>query len=173
MLSARVHVAEHASELPRKGGDALTRPSDVFLTSRWLDVVESTAGVPMKYLWTERDGARVAGLATAFASASVPRQTRCRIAQQRGSEAATRPRSPGPLPRDATCALMPSLVAGGRHLGNARVLHADQATMEDLAALVTARRIHWRGPPVPPASRSCIWTSRTAIWPNCWRHADI
>ncbi|MFD1831186.1 GNAT family N-acetyltransferase [Streptomyces desertarenae] len=137
----RVHTVERAADLPRREWDALARPSDVFLTTRWLDVVENTAGVPMAYLWTERDGVPVAALATASATASVPWTLGRPDVVLRNSAEAGLPGAAGflaGLGGDATTALMPSVVAGGRHVGNTRILYGARATDEDLEALVTA-----------------------------------
>jgi predicted N-acyltransferase len=140
-LPGGVHAVERAADLPRQAWDALTRPSDVFLTTRWLDVVECTAGVPMTYLWVERDGVPIAGLATALATSSVPWAlgrpdvVLCNSAEADLAGAAGYLAG---LPAEPVSSLMPSLVAGGRHLGNTRVLYGPQATTGDLVALVEA-----------------------------------
>lgn len=140
-LPGGVHAVERAADLPRQAWDALTRPSDVFLTTRWLDVVESTAGVPMTYLWVEREGVPVAGLATALATSSVPWALgRPDVVLHNSAEAdlAGAAGYLAGLPAESVSSLMPSLVAGGRHLGNTRVLYGPQVTTGDLVALVEA-----------------------------------
>ncbi|MFY4719822.1 GNAT family N-acetyltransferase [Streptomyces sp. LaBMicrA B280] len=138
-LPEGVRAVRHAADLPRREWDALTRPSDIFLTTRWLDVVEETAGVPMAYLWVEREGRLVAGLATALAGDTVPWSLgRPDYVLERSAEAGL----PGAkeylagLPDTPSAALMPTLLAGGRHLGNTRVLYGTSASADDLAALV-------------------------------------
>lgn len=136
-----VRAVRHAADLPRQGWDALTRPSDLYLTTRWLDVAESTAGVPMAYLWTERGGQPVAGLATALASTVVPWPLGRPDYVLRKSAAAGLPYAAdflAGLPEEPTAALMPSLLAGGRHLGNTRVLYGAEASADDLDALLAA-----------------------------------
>ncbi|MGE7388632.1 GNAT family N-acetyltransferase [Streptomyces sp. NPDC004126] len=140
-LPGGVHAVERAADLPREGWDALAGPSDIFLTCRWLDVVEATAGVPMTYLWTERDGRPVAGLATATATTSVPWALgRPDVVLRNSAEAGL----PGAgalltgLGADPSRALMPALVAGGRHVGSTRLLRSPDATAQDVGALVAA-----------------------------------
>ncbi|OPF70129.1 GNAT family N-acetyltransferase [Streptomyces antioxidans] len=136
-----VRVVRHAAALPRAEWDALTRPSDVFLSSRWLDVAEATAGVPMAYVWVERGGRVVAGLATAVAGASVPWLLGRPDHVLTRSAAAGLPHAAeflADLPKEPTEVLMPSLVAGGRHLGNTRVLYGAEASADDLDTLLAA-----------------------------------
>ncbi|WP_330330968.1 GNAT family N-acetyltransferase [Streptomyces sp. NBC_00536] len=141
LLPGGVRAVERAADLPGEGWDALAGPYDIFLTRRWLDVVEATAGVPMTYLWTERAGRLVAGLATATATTSVPWALgRPDVVLPNSAEAAL----PGAaellaaLGDDPSRALMPALVAGGRHVGSTRVLRSPDATTEDVEALVAA-----------------------------------
>ncbi|MFF7364602.1 GNAT family N-acetyltransferase [Streptomyces sp. NPDC008125] len=136
-----VHAVERAADLPREGWDALTGPSDIFLTCRWLDVVEATAGVPMTYLWTEREGRPVAGLATATATTSVPWALGRPDVVLRNSAEAELPGAAEMLAGvgdDPSKTLMPALVAGGRHVGSTRVLRSPEATDEDVESLVEA-----------------------------------
>ncbi|MER7670434.1 GNAT family N-acetyltransferase [Kitasatospora sp. NPDC096128] len=128
-----------AAELPRADWDGLTGADDLFLSTRWLDVVERTAGVPMRYLWVERDGALVAGLATALATRDAPWLLGRTDAVLRRAAASDFPDAADLLAevQDAD-ALLPSLLAGGRQLGNTRVLHGPHSRPEDLAALVGA-----------------------------------
>ena len=136
-----VHAVQRAADLPREGWDALTGPSDIFLTCRWLDVVEATAGVPMTYLWTERAGKPAAGLATAVATAAVPWALGRPDVVLRNSAEAQLPGAAeflAGLGDDPTERLMPTLLAGGRQVGSTRVLRGAQATRADLEALVTA-----------------------------------
>ncbi|MEV6766730.1 GNAT family N-acetyltransferase [Streptomyces sp. NPDC051105] len=147
-LPEGVRAVRQARALPRDEWDALTRSSDLFLTTRWLDVVEDTAGVPMAYLWIERAGKMVAGLATALADASAPWSLgRPDYVLEKSAEAGL----PGAkeiladLPGETTSALMPTLLAGGRHLGNTRVLYGREASADDLETLVTAAQSLARG----------------------------
>ncbi|WP_413796881.1 GNAT family N-acetyltransferase [Streptomyces iranensis] len=130
-----------AAALPRQGWDALTGVSDLFLTTRWLDVVEGTAGVPMAYLWVERGGRPVAGLATALAGVEAPWPLGRPDYVLERSVAAGLPYAAdflGGLSGEPTAALMPSLLAGGRHLGNTRVLWGERASVGDVDRLVAA-----------------------------------
>ncbi|WP_369173050.1 GNAT family N-acetyltransferase [Streptomyces sp. R28] len=136
-----VRAVRRAADLPRAGWDALTGPYDVFLTCRWLDVVEATAGVPMVYLWIERAGRPVAGLATATATTSVPWALgRPDVVLRKSAEAEL----PGAaemltgMGEDPSAKLMPALVAGGRHVGSTRMLLSPEATEGDAEALVAA-----------------------------------
>ena len=140
-LPGRVHAVDRAADLPREGWDALAGPHDIFLTCRWLDVVEATAGVPMTYLWTERAGRPVAGLATATATTSVPWALGRPDVVLRNSAEAELPGAAALLADiggDPSRSLMPALVAGGRHVGSTRVLRSPEATTEDVEALVAA-----------------------------------
>ncbi|MEW2257919.1 GNAT family N-acetyltransferase [Streptomyces sp. NPDC047869] len=140
-LPAGVRAVDRAADLPRRGWDALAGPGDLFLTCRWLDVAEATAGVPMRYLWTERDGQPVAALATALATASAPWMLGRPDAVLRGSADAGLPGAAEfltDLVDDPTSELLPALLAGGRHIGNTRILCGPSATEHDLAALVEA-----------------------------------
>lgn len=134
-------MVRRAADLPREGWDALAGPSDIFLTCRWLDVVEATAGVPMAYLWTERGGRPVAGLATAVATAAVPWALGKPDVVLRNSAEAELPGAAeflAGLDGDPTERLMPTLLAGGRQVGSTRVLRGAEATTADLEALVAA-----------------------------------
>lgn len=144
LLPPGVHAVDRVADLPREDWDALTGPGDIFLTCRWLEVVEATAGVPMAYLWTERAGRPVAALATALATTSVPWALgRPDVVLTKSAEEEL----PGAgellagLAADPSERLMPSLVTGGRHVGGTRLLHAPEATPEDLAALVQAAEV--------------------------------
>ncbi|MFU2339283.1 GNAT family N-acetyltransferase [Streptomyces sp. NA13] len=144
LLPPGVHAADRVADLPREEWDALTGPGDIFLTCRWLEVVESTAGVPMAYLWTERAGRPVAALATALATTSVPWALgRPDVVLPKSAEEEL-PRAAellAGLGGDPSERLMPSLVTGGRHVGGTRLLHAPEATPEDLAVLVQAAEV--------------------------------
>ncbi|MGV9884410.1 GNAT family N-acetyltransferase [Streptomyces sp. NPDC003006] len=136
-----VLAVHRSADLPRAGWDALAGPYDVFLTCRWLDVVEATAGVPMTYLWVERDGRPVAGLATARATTSVPWALGRPDVVLRNSAEAQLPGAAellASLDADPSEALMPALVAGGRHVGSTRVLCSADATGADVESLVAA-----------------------------------
>ncbi|MGC4864783.1 GNAT family N-acetyltransferase [Micromonospora sp. DT53] len=134
-----VHVVHRASELPRDRWDELAGPADIFLTCRWLDVVEATAGVPMAYLWTENAGRPVAALATALATAAVPWALGRPDVVLRNSVTAGLPGAAellAGLGDDPTGRLMPTLLAGGRQVGGTRILTGPQTTTADLEALV-------------------------------------
>ncbi|MEU8975207.1 GNAT family N-acetyltransferase [Streptomyces monashensis] len=139
-----VRAAERAADLPRAGWDALTGPYDIFLTCRWLDVVEATAGVPMTYLWVERAGKPVAALATATATTSVPWALGRPDVVLRNSAEAELPRAGALLASlggDPSDLLMPAMVAGGRHVGSTRVLSCPEASDADVESLVTAAEL--------------------------------
>ncbi len=136
-----VRMVRHAADLPRAAWDALAGPADFWLTCRWLDVVEATAGVPMAYLWTERAGTPVACLATATATAAVPwalgrPDVLLRLAAQSHLPGAAE--FLAVLPGDPTEQLMPTLLAGGRHTGSTRMLCGPDATPADITALAAA-----------------------------------
>ncbi|WIM99827.1 GNAT family N-acetyltransferase [Actinoplanes oblitus] len=138
---ADVRATSRAADLPRAGWDALAGPSDIFLTCRWLDVVEATAGVPMTYLWTERDGRPVAGLATALAGDTVPWALGRPDVVLRNSVTAGLPGAAellAGLGDDPTGRLMPTLLAGGRQVGGTRLLTGPEATAADVTSLVAA-----------------------------------
>ncbi|PNE40112.1 MULTISPECIES: GNAT family N-acetyltransferase [Streptomyces] len=140
-LPEGVHAVERTADLPRESWDALVGPYDAFLTCRWLDVVEATAGVPMTYLWRERAGRPVAALATAVATTSVPWALGRPDVVLRNSAKDGLPDAAellAGLAGDPSAVLMPALVAGGRHVGSTRVLQAPEATGEDIEALVRA-----------------------------------
>jgi predicted N-acyltransferase len=137
-------VLDTAGELRAGDWDALVGPDDLFLSTRWLRVVEATAGVGMGYLVAEAGaGSLVGGLATALADSSVPWLS----GRPDGLlERAVREQLPGAvevrsgLPADLTGALLPGLVCGGRHLGRTRVLMSgnDAEHGADIEALVAA-----------------------------------
>lgn len=140
-LPAGVHVALRAADLPRRAWDDLAGPSDIFLTCRWLDVVEATAGVPMAYLWTGPADRPVAALATALATDAVPWALGRPDAVLRNSAAAGLAGAAdllAGLGHDPTKRLMPTLLAGGRQVGGTRVLTGSDTTAADLESLVTA-----------------------------------
>ncbi|MER5950168.1 GNAT family N-acetyltransferase [Streptomyces sp. NPDC001904] len=142
-LPESVRAVSRAAELPRAGWDALAGPYDIFLTCRWLDVVEATAGVPMTYLWVERAGRQVAALATATATASVPWALGRPDVVLRNSAKDELPDAAAMLASigEPTSTLMPALVAGGRHIGNTRVLRSPDATDSDVESLVVAAEL--------------------------------
>lgn len=138
-LRSDIRVVSRSADLPRSGWDALAGPGDIFLTCRWLDVVEATAGVPMTYLWRERGGHPVAALPTALATSDVPWAFGRPDVVLGNSVAAALPGSAAflaSLGGDPTDRLMPTLLAGGRHVGGTRALWGAEATAEDLEALV-------------------------------------
>ncbi|MFF9818672.1 GNAT family N-acetyltransferase [Streptomyces sp. NPDC014006] len=140
-LPDSVLAVERAADLPRAGWDALAGPADIFLTCRWLDVVEATVGVPMAYLWIERDGEPVACLATALATSAVPWALGRPDVVLRNSAEAGLPGAAGflaDLAGDPTTELMPTLLAGGRHVGHTRILQGHRTTRDDLVRLVGA-----------------------------------
>lgn len=131
------------ADLPDAWG-ALLGPEDALLDRRWLGVVERTAGAPMRYLLLHRDGMLVAAVATAFAGKEahwpggrpdtlLARRVAADDASAQEYLSTLNQVNPGGEPADA---LMPALVAGGRHVGNTRVLLGPAAHVEDVAALV-------------------------------------
>jgi uncharacterized protein len=138
-LPAGIRTVSRSADLPRRGWDDLTGPGDIYLTCRWLDIVEATAGVPMTYLWLESGGIPVAGLPTALATSDVPWALGRPDVVLRNSVAAALPGSAEfmrALGGDPAGRLMPTLLAGGRHVGGTRALYSAKATEADLEALV-------------------------------------
>jgi uncharacterized protein len=93
----------------------------------------------MTYLWREKGGVPVAALATALATADVPWALGRPDVVLRNSVAAELPGAAeflGAIGGDPAGRLMPTLLAGGRHVGSTRALWGPQATEEDLEALV-------------------------------------
>jgi predicted N-acyltransferase len=132
-----VRTSAAVAELPA-GWDDLSGPDDLFLTTRWLRVVEATHRTRPAYLWLERDGAPVAGLATILATADAPWVSgrpdtllaKCVAAGMPGA-AEFAASLPAGVP-------MPSLALGGRHIGNTRLLLGPTATSGDAARLLDA-----------------------------------
>ncbi|MBV1850726.1 GNAT family N-acetyltransferase [Catellatospora tritici] len=139
MNQAVVHLATAQALLP-SGWDGLAGPDDVFLTGRWLRVVEAVHATAPRYLWCERGGRITAGLATIVADASAPwvmgrpdaivaasvsasRAGAARLLDEVGGDPAT---------------LLPSLALGGRHIGHTRVLHDGTDPAGDTRLLLDA-----------------------------------
>ena len=130
------HACERVADLPGDW-DGLPGADDCYLTRSWLTVVESTAGVPMRYLLARRAGRPVAGLATALLDTSAPwllgrpdtLLAQCTEAAMPGAAAVL-----AGLPSPDV--LMPSLVCGGRHLGRTGFVRTAEATDADLADLL-------------------------------------
>ncbi|MBB5936173.1 GNAT family N-acetyltransferase [Streptomyces zagrosensis] len=132
---------EHTADIPVDDWDGLTGPDDLFLSHRWLRVVEETARTPMRYLCVQRADQPVAALATALATADVPwvagriDHLLDRCADEGFDGAADLMRR---LAGGAT-SLLPTVHCGGRHVGRTRVLHAAgplHASREDVELLV-------------------------------------
>jgi predicted N-acyltransferase len=136
-------VRERLAEVPAAGWDGLAGPDDLYLTHRWLGVVEQTARTSMRYLVLARGGAPAAAMTTALATPEVPwvsgridhlltEAARDGVPEAAGLLAG--------LPGGAR-ALLPTLHCGGRHVGRSRVLHADgagPAARPDVERLVAA-----------------------------------
>jgi len=142
-VTREITSVDSCTELP-EAWDALLGPEDALLDRRWLGVVERTAEAPMRYLLLHRDGMLVAAVATAFAGREAHwpgGRPDTVLAKRVAAEDASaheylntlKQRSPGVEPADV---LMPALVAGGRHVGNTRVLLGPGAHVDDVAALV-------------------------------------
>ncbi|MEE6258680.1 GNAT family N-acetyltransferase [Plantactinospora sonchi] len=142
----------HEAGLPA-GWDALAGPDDLFLTRRWLRVVEEGLTAPLRYLWLDRAGQVVAAVPAVLATVDVPWVLSRPDVILHNSLAAGLPDAAGflaglpgaagpPDPADsgwsATGALMPGLVAGGRHLGHTRMLSGPATTAADLDRLLAA-----------------------------------
>lgn len=132
---ATVHAYDRVADLP--GWDALLGVDDCYLSAPWLDIVESTAGVPMRYLLARRGGRPVAGLATALLDTSAPwllgrPDTLLEHCADEGMPGAAGLLADLP----AADVLMPSLVCGGRHLGRTRIVGTAEATGADLVDLL-------------------------------------
>lgn len=124
--------------------DSLLGPDDALLDRRWLGVVERTAEAPMRYLLLHRDGELVAAVATAFAGKEahwpggrpdtlLAKRTAADDASAHEYLNTLKAQNPHAQPADV---LMPALVAGGRHVGNTRVLLGPSAHVDDVEALV-------------------------------------
>lgn len=131
-------IANSVADLPSEW-DNLIGPDDAFLATRWLTVVEKTAGVPIRYVVARQNGTVVAGVVTALATSTVPWVggrpdsilLKAVAEAAPGADAALRC-----LPGESASALMPALVAGGRHVGNTHVLLGPSATREHAEALI-------------------------------------
>ncbi|MBM7773961.1 putative N-acyltransferase [Actinokineospora baliensis] len=128
---------DSTADIPVAEWDGLAGPDELFLSHRWLRVVEETAATPMRYLCARRGGQPVAALATAMATADVPWVsgrvdhvlTEC--AEAGSSGAAAFLHAVG-----GADALLPNVHCGGRHIGRNRVLHTGDRG--DVATLVEA-----------------------------------
>lgn len=132
---------EHTADIPVHDWDNLVGPDDLFLSHRWLRVVEETARTPMWYWCLRRAGEPVAALATARATADVPWVAgrvdhlldRCATEGFDGAADLVRRLDGG------AGALLPTVHCGGRHVGRTRLLHADtpqHAARPDVELLV-------------------------------------
>ncbi|MFF2146625.1 GNAT family N-acetyltransferase [Kitasatospora sp. NPDC058190] len=132
----------HAAELPADW-DALLGPEDALLSRRWLDVVEGVAGVPMRYLMLRRGDTLLAAVATARADAATrwgptarPHtllERQAAAGEPGATELLAELLAEPPAPAEA---LLPALIAGGRHVGTTRILHHPRAGEAELVALV-------------------------------------
>ncbi|MFJ7768059.1 GNAT family N-acetyltransferase [Streptomyces sp. NPDC097107] len=132
---------ERTPDIPVDDWDRLAGPDDLFLSHRWLRVVEETARTPMRYLSLKRAGEPVAALATALATADVPWVAgrvdhlldHCVTEGSDGAADFARGLDGG------AGALLPTVHCGGRHVGRTRVLHTAgprQAPRDDVELLV-------------------------------------
>ncbi|MDI3389343.1 GNAT family N-acetyltransferase [Streptomyces sp. B-S-A8] len=132
---------ERTADIPADGWDGLASPDDLFLSLRWLRVVEETARTPMRYLYVQRGGEPVAALTTALATADVPWVSgrvdhlldHC-AAEGFDGAADLQQRLGG-----GASSLLPTVHCGGRHVGRTRVLHTagpDKAPRADVELLV-------------------------------------
>ncbi|MDI1463739.1 GNAT family N-acetyltransferase [Catellatospora sp. KI3] len=139
MTEAAVHLATAPAQLP-PAWDGLTGPDDVFLTRRWLRVVEAVHATAPRYLWCERDGRITAGLAAIVADAYAPWVMGRPDAIVAGSARAGRPGAQTLLARlgGDPAVLLPSLALGGRHIGHTRVLHDGTDPVGDTRLLLAA-----------------------------------
>jgi uncharacterized protein len=134
--TVRVLGADHADELPAPLWDALVRDEDFFLSHEWMSVVEATGGVPTRYfLLTGTDGRPRAALSMALADASAPwtlgrPDTVLRSSVEQGLPGAADLLGTLPAP------LLPAVVAGGRHVGNTRMLLSPEADGADINLLI-------------------------------------
>ncbi|GGV01239.1 hypothetical protein GCM10010495_10350 [Kitasatospora herbaricolor] len=131
--------ADRISGLPAAEWDALVRPEDLMLTTRWIGLTEASADRPLRYLLLRRAGRPVAALATVLGDATAPwvlmrTDTVLRWAAERGAEGAGELLADLGGPPDE--ALLPTLVCGGRHVGRTGMALAEHAERQDVAALV-------------------------------------
>jgi uncharacterized protein len=129
-----LRILDSADALSVIDWDTLAGPHDFFLSTRWLRVVEATAGVPVRYLIEEDCGTVAGGLATALADRTVPWLSgrpdtlldRCVREELPGAAELRRT-----LPADLGATLLPAMICGGRHLGRTRILTREDRADED------------------------------------------
>jgi predicted N-acyltransferase len=133
-------VRERLADVPAAGWDGLVRHDDLYLSHRWLGVVEQTARTSMRYLVLEQAGGPAAAMTTALATPEVPwvsgRIDHLLTEAVRNGATGAAELLAG-LPGGAG-ALLPSMHCGGRHVGRSRVLHVDGP---DLAARSDVERL--------------------------------
>lgn len=115
-------VVERLGDVPKSEWSRLALGGSIFLDPRWLELVEDTAGVPLSYHWLNGEEGLRAALTTAFADHTVPwvlnlpsflLKMRVDAGIQDAIEFSR---------RVSTEALLPVLIAGGRHIGHSRLL---------------------------------------------------
>ncbi|MFE7772977.1 GNAT family N-acetyltransferase [Streptomyces sp. NPDC057445] len=143
---AAVDEWQDPAEAEQAGWARLAGDEDFFLTPEWMRVLHDTAGAPMRYLTASRPGSGhgpVAGLPLVFADRTAPwslgrtdlLMRHCAAENMDGAAALL-------AAFEGADRLMPSLMAGGRHLGRTRLLLAARATAEDADRVVArAERI--------------------------------
>jgi predicted N-acyltransferase len=137
--SRSIEAYDDPAGLPGEEWDALLGRDDFYLSTRWLQVVQQTARVPIHHLLLRRGDATVAALTIAQLDQNAPwllgrPDTLLAHSAETGLPGAAACRAD--LPVDLDAALLPGLVCGGRHLGRTRVLHANGARPYDIADLV-------------------------------------
>lgn len=132
--------ADRIADIPAALWDGLAGDHDFFLSHRWTSVVEATGKVDTRYVvLPDADGRPVAAVSMALADAGVPwTLVRPDTVLTSGAEQGL----PGAaellasLPGEPADALLPGVVAGGRHVGGTRLLLAPGAGAAEVTELL-------------------------------------
>ena len=136
-----IRIYESADQLDASAWDSMAGDVDVALSHAGLRLAEQTAGVEMRYvIATADDGSWSGGLPVALATSA------SRWVLGRPDALLERARREGEPGAGAVLerfggspeAVMPSLLVGGRHMGNSGILLAEDAPAETAAALLAA-----------------------------------
>lgn len=136
-----IRIYERAEQLDAHAWETMAGNVDVALSHAGLRLAEQTAGVEMRYVVaTAEDGSWVGGLPVALATSGsrwvLGRPDALLERARREGE----PVSPPVLDRfgDSPEALLPSLLVGGRHMGNSGMVLAETAPAGTAAELLAA-----------------------------------
>lgn len=136
-----IRIYECAEQLDAAAWEAMAGNVDVALSHAGIRLAEQTAGVEMRYIVaTAEDGSWVGGLPVALATSDsrwvLGRPDALLERARRDNE----PVPPSVLDHfgESPSALLPSLLVGGRHMGNSGMLLAETAPVGTAAALLAA-----------------------------------